>query len=114
MIGSGRLLLAFILALAGHVQGEAGVILELAGPAVAQVAMNRAAIGWDFDGWHAWVDPSKRATEIAWEAYGRGGDAEGNLFAISGADMARLGFDRANWRQVGSDRWPVWVGRIWE
>ncbi len=113
MIGSARLLLAFILHLASVIQGEGGVDLELLGPPLATVGVNRAAIGWDFKGWHAYAEPSERAIEIAWAAVKAGGDRDGDLFALSESDILALGFDKANWRNVGSDEWPVWVGREW-
>ena len=114
MIGPARLLLAFILHLAAVIQGEGGVDLELLGPPLATVAVNRAAIGWDFGGWHGYAEPSERAIEIAWAAWRAGGDKGGDLFALSEDDIIRLGFDKQNWRNVGSEAWPVWVGRRWE
>lgn len=95
--------------------GECGVIPE-AGPAVAQVVMNRLDAGMGYAGWHGIADvpePSERAIEMAWRAYERGGDADGDLFALSESDILRLGFDKANWENVGSTRWPVWVGGEW-
>jgi len=94
--------------------GECGGTVPEAGPAIARVAMNRLDAGMGYDGWHAIADePVDWALDVAWEAYWKGGDADGNLYAISGADMKALGFDERNWRQVGSDEWPVWVGRAW-
>lgn len=113
MIGSARLLLAFILALAGVIQGESEVILELAGPSVAAVAMNRAAIGKDLGGWHAWAEPSPRAIEMAWAAYRQGGDRDGPLNALSKSDIEKLGFDKSEWLEICSDdgRWCEYIGR---
>ena len=94
--------------------GEVGVVPEAA-PAVAQVSMNRLEMGWGWRGWHAIADePADWALDAAWEAYWKGGDADGNLYAISGADMKALGFDERNWENVGSTEWPVWVGEEWE
>jgi len=94
--------------------GEIGVVPQAA-PAVAQVAMNRLEMGWGYSGWHAIADePADWALDAAWEAWRRGGDAEGNLYAISGADMEALGFDERNWTQVGTTRWSEWVGKDWE
>jgi len=93
--------------------GEISVIPQAALP-VAIVAMNRLDAGMGYDGWHAIADePADWAMDAAWEAYWRGGDAGGDLFAISGADMEALGFDEVNWENVGSDRWPVWVWKEW-
>lgn len=111
MIGIARLTLEFVLQLAGIIQGEAGVILEVAGPAVATVAMNRAAIGLDFGGWHGYAEPSERAIEMAWRAWERGGDASGDLFALSDADCEALG---VTWgRRYGNDEWGITVTRRW-
>ena len=93
--------------------GEIGVVPQAA-PHVAQVAMNRLAAGKGFDGWHAIADmPEPWALDAALTAWRMGGDADGNLFALSEADIVALGFDKANWENVGSERWPVWVGRRW-
>ena len=113
MIGIARLTLAFVLMVAGTIQGEGGVDLETLGPPLAAVVMNRAAIGLDFGGWHGYAEPSERAVEIAWAAWERGGDRNGNLFALSESDIMRLGFDKANWENVGTEEWPEWVGRMW-
>ena len=111
VIGSARLLLAFVMHLAGVIQGEAGVVLELAGPAVATVAMNNVAIGREFGPWHAYAEPSPRAIEIAWAAYEMGGDRNGDLFALSDADCEMLG---VTWgTRYGNDEWGITVTRRW-
>ncbi len=96
------------------VTGEVCVVPEAA-PAVAAVAVNRLDIGWGYAGWNAIAEePADWALDAAWGAWKRGGDPEGELYAISGDDLEALGFDVTGWRQVGSDEWPVWVGRRWD
>lgn len=113
MIGSARLLLAFILTLASVIEGETAVILELAGPSIGEVGMNRAAMGWDFKGWNGRAEPSERAIEMAWAAYEKGGDPDGDLNALSKQDMIDLGFDPSDWREICSDDglWCIYIGR---
>ena len=95
------------------VTGEVGIIPQAA-LAVARVAMNRLEAGMGYDGWHAIADePADWALDAAWEAWRQGGDAEGDLYALSDADIVALGFDKANWENVGSDEWPLWIGRKW-
>ena len=108
-----RVLGGVLIMLACIVTGEVSVVPQAA-PAVAQVAMNRLDAGIA-GGWHCIADaPADWAWSVAWEAWLAGGDAGGDLFALSEADMATLGFDKRNWEQVGSDRWPVWVGKDWQ
>jgi len=108
-----RVLSRVLIMVACILVGEVGVVPEAA-PAVAQVSMNRLEMGWGWRGWHAIADePADWALSVAWEAWRRGGDADGNLFALGKKDMQVLGFDEGNWENVGSDEWPVWVGRDW-
>jgi len=93
--------------------GEIGVIPEAALP-VATVVYNRLEAGKGYAGWHAIADePEPWALDAAWEAYWKGGDANGDVFAISGVDMVKLGFDETNWENVGSIEWPLWIGKDW-
>jgi len=95
--------------------GECGGTVPEAGPAIARVAMNRLDAGKGYDGWHAIADePEPWALDVAWEAYWKGGDANGDVFAISGVDMVKLGFDETNWENVGSIEWPVYIGEVWQ
>ena len=92
--------------------GEVPSVPQAAIP-VAQVAYNRLNAGWGYAGWNAIADePADWALDAAWEVWKQGGD--GNLYALSGDDMANLGFDEDRWKNVGSTKWPVWVGRSWE
>jgi len=91
--------------------GEVSVIPQAALP-VAQVAMNRLEAGMGYDGWHAIADePANWAMDVAWEAWKRGGDAEGDLFALSDADCEALG---VTWgTRYGNNTWGVTVTRRW-
>ena len=90
--------------------GEISVVPEAALP-VAQVAYNRLDV-WGYDGWHAIADePEPWAIGAAEAAYWQRRD--GNLYALSEADIVALGFDKRNWENVGTAEWPVWVGRMW-
>ena len=113
MIGIARLTLAFVLMVAGTIQGEGGVDLETLGPPLAAVVMNRAAIGKDFGGWHGYAAPSERAVEIAWAAWKAGSTEGGPLHALSKADMEKLGFDKGEWTEYCTDdgRWCIYTGR---
>lgn len=114
MTNSALRALSVVYTVACILTGEIGVVPEAA-PAVAQVAMNRLDAGMGYEGWHAIADqPADWALEAAWQAWKMGGDANGNIHAISGADMIALGFDERNWTQVGSRRWPEYVGKDWE
>jgi len=96
------------------VTGEVRVVPQAAGP-VAQVALNRYDLGWGWDGWNAIADePEPWAWDAAWDAWRNGPQEGGNLYAISEADIVKLGFDKGGWENVGNERWPEWVGRIWE
>jgi len=91
--------------------GEIGVVPEAAIP-VAQVAYERIKVGWGYEGWYAIADePADWALDAAWKAWRMGGS--GNLYAISGADLEALEFDKRNWENVGSTRWPLYVGEVW-
>jgi len=114
MTDSALLVWSVVWMIARILVGEVGVVPEAALP-VAQVAMNRLAAGKGYDGWHAIADePESWALDAAWEAYWQGGDKDGDIHAISEADRVALGFDEANWRNVGSLRWPVWISREWK
>jgi len=100
------------------VTGECGGTVPEAGPAIAQVAMNRLEAGKGYDGWHAIADdPTDWALDAAWEAYWRGGDASGDLFALGKKDMQILGFDPDApwWTEICSEcgYWCLYVGRSW-
>lgn len=111
MIGIARLTLAFILTLASIIQGEGGVELELLGPVIGRVGIQRAAIGLDFGGWHGFAPPSERAVEMAWEAYRAGSTPDGDLFALSDADCKKLG---VTWgTRYGNDVWGITTMRRW-
>jgi len=102
--------LSVVWMIARIVTGEISVVPQAAVP-VARVAYERIPY-WGYDGWHAIADePADWALDAAWEAWRLGGD--GNLYAISGADMDALGFDKDNWENVGTEEWPEWVGRMW-
>lgn len=91
--------------------GEISVVPQAALP-VANVAYNRLDI-WGYDGWHAIADePADWALDAAEEAYWQ--RRGGNLYALSEADIVALGFDKDGWENVGSERWPVWIGGEWE
>jgi len=93
--------------------GEVGVVPEAA-PAVAQVALNRYDLGWGFSGWNAIADePADWAWDAAWAAWRNGPQEGGEIYAISEADIIALGFNKKNWRNVGSTEWPEWVGEEW-
>jgi len=97
------------------VTGEACVIPQAAFP-VAQVAFNRLEAGMGYDGWHAIADePTDWAMDVAWEAYRNGGDAEGNLYALSLQDMEMLDFMQSDdcWECVVSGIWGICVGKEW-
>ena len=97
------------------ITGECGGVAQEAGPAMAIIAMNRREIGWGWSGWNAIADePENWALDIAWEAWRKGEDTSGNLYALSGADMESLGFGEDDWENVGNDKWPIWVGRAWQ
>jgi len=105
--------LSIIWTVACIVTGEVSVVPS-AGYNVACVALNRLEAGWGFDGWHAIADePESWALDVAWEAW-RSEDTGGDLYALSESDIVSLGFDKRNWENVGSDRWPVWAGERWE
>jgi len=109
-----RVLSRVLIMVARILVGEVSVVPEAALP-VAIVAMNRLDAGMGYAGWHAIADkPADWALSVAWEAWRRGGDADGNLFALGKKDMQVLGFDEGNWENVGSDEWPVWVGEVWK
>ena len=112
MTNSALRIISIVWAIACIVTGEVGVVPEAAGP-VAQVAVERYALGWGFSGWNAIADePADWAWDAAWDAW-RNGPQGGNLYALSEADIVKLGFDKANWRNVGNESWPEWVGRLW-
>jgi len=112
MTDSALRVFSIVWAVACIVTAEVRVVPEAAGP-VAQVALNRYDLGWGWDGWNAIADePEPWAWDAAWEAW-RSGDTGGNLYALSEADIIALGFDKANWQNVGSIEWPEWVGEEW-
>lgn len=101
-----------ILLTASIVAGEVGVVPQ-AGPYVALVVVDRYYHGWGFRGWHGWAPPTRWSVECAVFAWAYGPVRGGPLFAIGGSDMQRLQFDTRRWLQVGTDRWPVWIGWEW-
>jgi len=112
-----RAISTIILILASIIALEVGVV-PCAGYDVGLVALNRQAAGYELtQGWHAYrpeYEPPGWAIDAAWQALWTGGDADGDLFALSEEDMRALGFDKANWENVGSEEWPEWIGRILE
>jgi len=115
MTDSALLVWSVVWTVACILTGECGGTVPQAAPAIAQVAMNRLEVGKGYAGWHAIADePEPWALEAAWEAYWKGGDGGGNMFALSGADIEALGFDVVNWKNVGTSRWPLWIGREWK
>ena len=95
------------------VTGECGGVLPEAGPLVAEVAMNRWAAGYGFDGWHGIADVAADWTiPIAWDAVTRGGDPDGYLFALSADDVHRLQMPPSDWI-VRRGRWAIAAYREW-
>lgn len=114
-----RALSRVLIMVACIVTGECGSVVPQAALPVAIVAMNRLDAGMGYDGWHAIADePTDWAMDAAWEAYWRGGDASGDLFALGKKDMEALGFDPDApwWMGICSPcgRWCSYVGRRWE
>jgi len=112
MTDAALIALSAVFIVARILTGEISVVPQAAIP-VAQVAYERLDAGMGYDGWHAIADePAGWALDAAWEAWRLGGD--GNLYAISGADMEALGFDEDGWENVGSTEWPLWIGKEWK
>ena len=105
-------ILAVVIHVACILVGECGGTVPEAGPAIAAVAMNRLEMGWGWRGWNAIADePEPWAMDAAWEAYWQGGDASGDLFALSDADCKALG---VTWgTRHGNERWGITVTRRW-
>ena len=119
MTAAALIALSVVWTIARIITGECGGTVPEAGPAIAAVAMNRLEMGWGWRGWNAIADePADWALDAAWEAYWRGGDASGDLFALGKKDMQTLDFDPDApwWTGICSPcgRWCSYVGRRWE
>lgn len=87
------IIMALIFTTACIITGEARVLPE-AGPRMAQTVKNRIDAGRGLDGWHAIAStPDDWALKIAAEVWLNGINSDGDIFALSLDDMARLGFD---------------------
>ena len=104
-----------MLATASILPGEVGVVRVAAEP-VAEIVQNRWLVLGHLRGWNGhdpMCKPEPWAWDIAIAAVHAGGDPDGDIFALSQDDMEALGFAYENWTNVGTTRWPVWIGRVW-
>ena len=98
---------------ASIVMGEVSVA-PCAGDLIAQMVVRDMDIGRDLSRWHGRQVPNAWAWECATAALLCRTDVGLPRHALSEHDIVALGFDRRNWRNVGSKRWPVWISSCWE
>lgn len=96
---------------ASIVMGEVAVVPQ-AGDTIAQMVVRDLKTGRSLSRWHGRATPNAWALECAMKAL-HTQTRNVPLFALSEKDILKLGFDKSNWKNIGNDTWPVWVGNVW-